>query len=548
MTQHDVKVPVLAESVSEARILAWHKEIGDVVQRGDSLVDIETDKVTLEVPAPDAGRIVEILKRTGDDVTSGELLARLGETADTVPPPVPSPRSASPAPPSSGVQDVAADDRPAPHGEAGEERVPRMSPAVRAMIEEYGLDPVSIPVSGERLTKMDVLEYLESRQASGEPGEAAPDDFDASGETQVIDLPTQVLVRPAPSPPPTRPSAPSSRAEARARPPAESSVPVRPAASAESRSMAAPPPRPPAPARPSAPPAAGLPPRPSAPPPRPSAPSAAAPPPRPSAPSAAPSSQASKPARLQAVAPGSGKSDSAVPEPGRAERRERMSMLRKRIAQRLVQAQQQNALLTTFNEVNVQPVIQLRKRYREEFEKRYGVRLGFMSLFTKAAVEALRQFPVVNALIDGDDIVYHEYYDIGIAVSTERGLVVPVLRDADGMSLAEIESHIRTAGEKAREGTLSMEEITGGTFTITNGGVFGSLLSTPIVNSPQSAILGMHRIQERPMAEDGQVVIRPMMYLALSYDHRLIDGADAVQFLVFVKEQLEDPTRLLLQI
>jgi 2-oxoglutarate dehydrogenase E2 component (dihydrolipoamide succinyltransferase) len=225
-----------------------------------------------------------------------------------------------------------------------------------------------------------------------------------------------------------------------------------------------------------------------------------------------------------------------------------MTRLRKRAAERLLNAQRDSAILTTFNEVNMQPVMELRNRYKDEFEKAHGVKLGFMSFFTKAAVEALKKYPVINASVDGEDIIYHGYFDIGIAVSAPRGLVVPIVRDADAMSFAGIEIKIRELGEKARDSKLTIEELTGGTFTITNGGVFGSLLSTPIINPPQSAILGMHKMQERPVAENGQVVIRPMMYLALSYDHRIIDGREAVQFLVAIKEQIEDPTRLLLQV
>jgi len=246
--------------------------------------------------------------------------------------------------------------------------------------------------------------------------------------------------------------------------------------------------------------------------------------------------------------------NAGAPEPGqpspgaRPERRVPMSALRRRIAERLLQSQRENASLTTFNEVNMQPVMELRRRYREEFEQRHGVRLGYMSFFAKAAVEALRRFPVVNASVADGDIVYHDYYDLSIAISAPRGLVTPVVRAADRLSLAGIEGAIRELGEKARQGTLAMEELLGGTFTITNGGIFGSLVSTPILNPPQSAILGMHKIQERPVAEDGKVLIRPMMYLALSYDHRIVDGREAVQFLVAVKDLLEDPARLLLQV
>ncbi len=262
-----------------------------------------------------------------------------------------------------------------------------------------------------------------------------------------------------------------------------------------------------------------------------------APRPKPAAPS--PSAPASEPPVRRAE---------EVAADQRAEKRVPMTRLRKRIAERLVEAQQTAAILTTFNEVNMQPVMELRARHRERFEKEHGVRLGFMSFFVKAAVEALRHFPEINASIDGDEVVYHGFYDIGIAVGSPRGLVVPVLRDADRLTMAESESRIRDFGERAQNAQLTLEEITGGTFTITNGGVFGSLLSTPILNPPQSAILGMHKIQDRPMAENGQVVVRPMMYLALSYDHRLVDGREAVQFLVMIKELLEDPARLLLEV
>ena len=251
---------------------------------------------------------------------------------------------------------------------------------------------------------------------------------------------------------------------------------------------------------------------------------------------------APKPAATAAAAP------AAAPAGARTERRVPMTRLRARIAERLVQAQSTAAMLTTFNEVDLKAVNELRAKYKERFEKEHGARLGFMSFFVKACVEALRKFPVVNASVDGNDIVYHEYYDVGVAVSTDRGLVVPVLRDADALSFAEVEKSVVAYATKAREGSLTIEEITGGTFTITNGGVFGSLLSTPILNMPQSAILGMHKIQERPVVVDGQVVVRPMMYLALSYDHRIVDGRDSVQFLVAVKEALEDPARLLLQV
>jgi 2-oxoglutarate dehydrogenase E2 component (dihydrolipoamide succinyltransferase) len=270
--------------------------------------------------------------------------------------------------------------------------------------------------------------------------------------------------------------------------------------------------------------------------------------PAPGAPRAASAPAAESPAPRPAQEPAAKAAPAPSTAGGRPEQRVPMTRLRKRAAERLLSAQHENAILTTFNEVNMEPVMALRNRYREEFERSHGVKLGFMSFFTRAAIEALKKFPLLNASVGGEDIVYHGFFDIGIAVSSPRGLVVPIIRDADQLSLAGLETKIREFGEKSKDGKLTIEELTGGTFTITNGGVFGSLLSTPIINPPQSAILGMHKIQERPMAESGQVVIRPMMYLALSYDHRIIDGREAVQFLVTIKEQIEDPARLLLQV
>ena len=414
----EVKVPRLAESVPDATLLSWHRQPGERVKRGENLIDLETDKVTLEVAAPEDGVLKEIVRKSGDTVLSEELLARIEtkveevaslETAKT-----PSPAK---APEEAASPETAKTPSPVQAPPAG---IQGLSPAVRKLVDEHGLDPSHIPASGRdgRLTKADVLAYLQPKPAEKAPAQA-----------------------PAPAPSPPRP-----------------------------------------------------------------------------------------------------------PSEGRIERRAAMSRLRRRAAERLLAAQHENAILTTFNEVNMQPVMELRHRYRDDFEKQHGVRLGLMSFFAKAAVEALKRFAIVNASVDGDDIVYHDYYDLGIAVSSPRGLVVPILRDVDRLSFADIETQIRGLSDKARDGRLTIEELTGGTFTITNGGIFGSLLSTPILNPPQSAILGMHKIQERPMAEGGAVVIRPMMYLALSYDHRLIDGADAVRFLVAIKEQLEDPARILLQI
>ena len=398
----EVKVPVLAESVPDATLLQWHKQAGQRVARGESLIDLETDKVTLEVAAPEDGVLVEVRRQTGEVVTTDEILAVIDTAAEA--------SAETAAPP------AAATPQPVPPGAAPA----RMGPAARKLAAEQSLEAAQIPASGPGglITKADVMKAA-----------AAP-------------------AQPAPIP-------------ARAAPVAVASAPL----------------------------------------------------------SAA-----------------------------RQEERVPMTRLRKRTAERLLQAQQQAAILTTFNEVNMQPVMDLRARYKDDFEKRHGVRLGFMGFFVKAAVEALKRFPVVNAYIDGDDILYHNYFDIGVAVGSERGLVVPVLRDAETKSIGDIEREVRDFGERARDGKLSIEELSGGTFTISNGGIFGSLVSTPILNPPQSAILGMHKIQDRPVAEKGQVVIRPMMYLALSYDHRIIDGREAVQCLDTIRVLLEDPSRMLLQV
>lgn len=417
----EVRVPQLPESIADATLVAWHKQIGETVARDENLADLETDKVVLEVPAPVAGVIKTLDKAAGSTVTSGELLAVIDEQASAAAP--------AKAPPKIEAKKPAGERKPAepkkPESAPATTPPPRkdeaggkLSPAARRMVEESQLSAVQIAGSGRdgRITKSDVAQHLEGRQT--EPPTATP---------------LRAAARPA---------------------------------------------------------AAG--------------------------------------ARV----------DQRVP----------MSRLRARIAQRLVEAQATQALLTTFNEIDMQALMALRARYKEPFEKRHGVRLGFMSFFAKACVEALRRFPVVNASVEGGDIVYHEYYDIGVAVSTDRGLIVPVLRDADRMDFAAIEKAVTGFAERARNGSITLEELTGGTFSITNGGVFGSLMSTPIVNAPQSAILGMHKIQERPVAIEGQMEIRPMMYVALTYDHRIIDGREAVQFLVAVKEALEDPARLLLQV
>ncbi|TNC82565.1 MAG: dihydrolipoamide succinyltransferase [Oleiphilus sp.] len=404
----EIKAPTFPESVADGTIATWHKQPGEQVERDELIVDIETDKVVLEVVAPDHGVIGEIIKNEGDVVLSGEVIGTF--TAGASGSAASQETSEAPAPASdeaSSAEDVV------------------MSPAAKKLVEENSLDASSIKGSGKdgRLMKEDVVSYLESQKSAPQPAKAAA-------------------------------------------PAASTSTPL-----------------------------------------------------------------------------------DESPKGARAEKRVPMTRLRASIARRLLDASQNTAMLTTFNEVNMKPLMDLRKQYKEQFEKTHnGTKLGFMSLFVKASAEALKRFPAVNASIDGDDIVYHGYQDIGVAVSSDRGLVVPVLRDADTMSLAKIESSIKEYGMKARDGKLTIEEMTGGTFTISNGGVFGSLMSTPILNPPQTGILGMHKIQERPMAVNGQVVILPMMYLALSYDHRMIDGKEAVQFLVTIKELIEDPARILLEI
>ncbi|HTV51306.1 MAG TPA: 2-oxoglutarate dehydrogenase complex dihydrolipoyllysine-residue succinyltransferase [Steroidobacteraceae bacterium] len=430
----EIRVPQLPESITDATLVAWHKQPGEPVSRDENLADLETDKVVLEVPAPANGVLRELKVQSGATVTAGQLLAVFEEgagAAAAAKAPAASvsaaPRREEPAP------------APAPAAAATEStrQAAKLSPSVRRLVEENRLDPGVIAGSGRdgRVTKSDVIEYLD-RRAAPATAAVAP----ASAAASAVATAARAVPAPAPAPVP---------------------------------------------------------------------------------------------------APATARS-------GRAERRVTMTRLRQRIAQRLVEAQSTQALLSTFNEVDLGAVQQLRARYKDRFEKEHHVKLGFMSFFVKACVEALRRFPIVNASIDGNDIVYHDFYDIGVAVSTDRGLIVPIVRDADGKGFGAIEQEIAAYASRAREGSLTLEELTGGTFTITNGGVFGSLLSTPIVNAPQSAILGMHKIQERPMAVDGQVVIRPMMYLALSYDHRIIDGRDAVQFLVAVKDSLEDPGRMLL--
>jgi len=396
----EIKVPVLPESVSEGTLGDWHKQVGDSVAVDENIVDLETDKVVLEIVTTSAGVIESISFDSGDTVNSGDILAVVNTDA---------------------AVSAAAEEAPA----AAATSANKASPSVRKMINEADLSIDEIKASGKKgaVLKQDVIQHQQQQLAQ-----------------------------------PTQPIQPTT----------------------------------------------------------------------------------TDPALVEAAQP------AIAPLAGRNDRRVAMSRLRAKIAERLKQAQNTAALLTTFNEVNLKPMMDTRARYKDAFEKTHGVKLGMMSFFTRASVEALKRFPVINASVDGNDIVYHDYFDIGIAVSSERGLVVPVLRDADQMSYAEIEKSIRSLGERARDGKLGIDDLTGGTFSITNGGIFGSMLSTPIVNPPQSAILGMHSIQQRAMVVDGDIVARPMMYLALTYDHRIVDGKDAVQFLVTIKNILEDPSRLLL--
>jgi 2-oxoglutarate dehydrogenase E2 component (dihydrolipoamide succinyltransferase) len=425
----EVKVPQLPESVTDATLVTWHKRAGDAVKRDENLVDLETDKVVLEVPAPSDGVIASIKIGDGATVTSGQVLAVLdeGAGADRAPSAEAHPKKADgeapaesaelPSAPAAEKTDEARPTETTLIARAGE----RLGPAARRLIEEHDLDAGAIEGSGRegRVTKGDVLNYLKAGASDTEVHEDPARSFASAARTSIET---------------------------------------------------------------------------------------------------------------------------------RAEQRVRMTRLRARIAERLVEAQQTAAMLTTFNEADMTAVMELRARYRDEFQERHRIKLGFMSFFVKAAIEALRKFPVLNASLDGQDIVYHEFFDIGVAVSTDRGLIVPILRNAELQSFAEIETAITDFGERARTGAINMEELTGGTFTITNGGIFGSLMSTPILNPPQSGILGMHKIQDRPVVVDGSVVVRPMMYLALTYDHRLVDGREAVQFLVALKELLEDPARLMLQV
>ena len=390
----DVKVPMLSESVSEGTLLEWKKKVGEAVARDEILIDIETDKVVLEVPSPQAGVLVEIIAQNGETVAAEQVLARI-DTAATASVSAEAPAAA-----------------PAPEAAPAAAQTNAAMPAAAKLAAETGVD-------------------VNALQGSGRDGRVLKEDVQNA---------------------------------------------------------------------------------------------------------------AAKPAAASAAAP------APVPAGARPEQRVPMSRLRARVAERLLASQQENAILTTFNEVNMKPIMDLRAKYKEKFEKEHGVKLGFMSFFVKAAVAALKKYPVVNASVDGNDIVYHGYFDIGIAIGSPRGLVVPILRDADQMSIADIEQAIVDYAKKAKDGKIALEDLTGGTFSITNGGTFGSMMSTPIINPPQSAILGMHATKERAVVENGQVVVRPMMYLALSYDHRIIDGREAVLTLVAIKDALEDPARLLLDL
>src|SRR5688572_18800718 len=442
----NVQVPGLGESVTEAVLIKWHKSDGERVRENEPLAELETDKANVDVPAPASG-VIKRLKKEGDTVKIGDAIASIDAAAQPsaaatrdVSKPAPAAAASTAAParsaPSATPGQSAAPARIPPPAQAPSVALEDFSPAVRRLLDEHKLDPSLIPTTGPggRLTKEDILRYIDERK---DDGDDRAEDVDLAPAARVVDE-----IAPAPS-------------------------------------------------------------------------------------------------QAQAAAAGAN---------GQGTKRVPMSKIRRKIAERLVQAQQTAAILTTFNEVDLSRVMELRSRYKEQFEKLHGVGLGFMSFFARAVALALKEFPRVNAMIDGSDVVYHDYVHLGIAVSTERGLAVPVLRNAHTMSFAKIESEIKRLAAATRDGKLGVDELSGGTFTLTNGGVFGSLLSTPILNPPQSAILGMHKIEQRPVAVDGKVEIRPMMYVALSYDHRLIDGRESVSFLVRVKEFLEDPARLMLEV
>ena len=425
----EVKVPQLSESVAEATLLQWHKKPGEAIERDQNLIDVETDKVVLELPSPEAGVLARILKEDGSTVVAGEVIAIIDTDAKAGAEASAPAQSAPAAAPAAQAAAVTAPAAAAP----GASKAGVAMPSAGKLLSEAGIASGTVAGSGRdgRITKGDALAAVAGAKSSAAAPAAAP-------------IPT---------------GAPTSSLPA-------VSAPMNPAKLIE----------------------------------------------------------------------------------GRPEQRVAMSRLRQRVAERLLQSQATNAILTTFNEVNMQPVMDLRKKYQDRFEKEHGTRLGFMSFFVKAAVHALKKYPVVNASIDGAEVVYHGYFDIGVAVGSPRGLVVPVIRNADQMNFAQIENQITDYGKRAQDGKLGIEELTGGTFSISNGGVFGSMLSTPIINPPQSAILGVHATKDRAVVENGQVVVRPMNYFALSYDHRIIDGREAVLFLVAIKDALEDPARLLLDL
>ncbi len=504
----EIKAPTFPESVQDGTVATWHKNAGEAVSRDELIVEIETDKVVLEVVAPADGVLSEIVKQEGDTILSNEVLAFIGEGSSS---------EAAAAP-------VAAS---APAAKSSGASVEIKTPTFPESVQD-GTVASWHKATGEAVTRDELIVEIETDKvvlevvapADGVMGEIVKGEGDTVLSGEVI---AHVLEGASTT---AAPAAAESAATSSTSDDADSvaSPSARKLAAEKGLDLAA--------IKGSG--RGGL-------------------ITKEDVENAGKAPVAPAPAASKAAAPAAPKAVTSAPalagQGGRVEKRVPMTRLRKRIAERLLQATSTTAMLTTFNEVNMQPVMDLRKKYKDQFEKTHnGTRLGFMGFFVKAAVEALKRYPAVNASIDGDDVVYHGYQDIGVAVSTEKGLVVPVLRNAENMGLADVESGIRDFGLRARDGKLGIDEMTGGTFTITNGGVFGSLLSTPILNPPQTAILGMHKIQERPMAVNGQVVIQPIMYLALSYDHRMVDGKEAVQFLVAIKDLLEDPARILLEI
>ena len=482
----EIRVPQLPESVSDATLVNWHRSPGDPVRRDEKLVELETDKVVLEVPSPSDGILQEVRIADGATVTAGEVLALLepgevsgasdgngGESAVTGS--VASEAGAAAAPEAAAVRETSP-----PPGE--NEILERAGPAVRRLMREHRVDSNAVRGTGRggRITKSDVLDYIgRGSDADGGQKQDAPAEAKSGPGARI-----------APSIPSTESTQSTESTSSTGSTPSRDSIPSSGSAARTERFPG--------------------------------------------------SESAPSPQRLPSAP--------ASPAGHRDEQRVPMTRLRARIAERLVEAQHTAAMLTTFNEVDMSTVMAARSRYGEVFQRTHEVKLGFMSFFIKAATEALRRFPVLNASVDGTDIIYHDYFDIGVAVSTDRGLVVPILRNAERMNYADIEKSIVDFGTRARTGRLGMEDLTGGTFTITNGGIFGSMMSTPIINPPQSGILGMHSIQQRPVVVDGEIEVRPMMYLAMTYDHRIVDGREAVHFLVAIKDLLEDPARLLLQV